>query len=382
MRVLSMAAPGSGLFLPTVPLAWALRAAGHEVLVANNAQAARTLVAAGLPAVDVCPGRDVFAEFLEASRAIHLTPPGEPRPRRGGLGLFGEEMAEGLLALARDFRPDLVLSTLEQGAGPLVAARLGIPLVEQSVRLAWAGGDEQAVGYRKSIAEYLQPTRVALRVAEPAAAAAVIDIRPPSMGGRDSVTEWPMRYVPYNESRLLPEWLLSAPVRPRVCLTLGSVLPLSGELGELSAFLDRCGDLDLEVVLAMGEEHASALGPVPGNVRVAGWVPLSALLPSCSAIVHHGGAGTSLTALAHGVPQLVLPRMADQPANAAVVAARGAGLLLAPEETNAASVEAALLRLLRETGPARVAREVRAEIAAQPSPADLVVRLESLAGRA
>lgn len=84
----------------------------------------------------------------------------------------------------------------------------------------------------------------------------------------------------------------------------------------------------------------------------------------------------------HGVPQLVLPRMADQPANAAVVAARGAGLSLAPEETNAASVEAALLRLLRETGPARVAGEVRAEIAAQPSPADLVVRLASLAGRA
>jgi UDP:flavonoid glycosyltransferase YjiC (YdhE family) len=187
--------------------------------------------------------------------------------------------------------------------------------------------------------------------------------------------------VPYNESRLLPEWLLSAPARPRVCLTLGSVLPLSGELGELSAFLNRCGDLDLEVVLAMGEEHAAALGPVPGNVRMAGWVPLSALLPSCSAIVHHGGAGTSLTALVHGVPQLVLPRMADQPANAAVVAARGAGLSLAPEETNAASVEAALLRLLREAGPARVAREVRAEIAAQPSPADLVVRLESLAGR-
>lgn len=378
MRVLSVAAPGSGLFLPTVPLAWALRAAGHEVLVANNAQAAKTLVAAGLTAVDVFPGRDVFAEFMEASRAIHRTPPGEPRPRRGGLGLFGEEMAEGLLAVARAFRPDLVLSTLEQGAGPLVAARLGVPYVEQSVRLAWAGADEQAVMYRKSIADYLEPTRERLGLPEPSAAAAAIDVRPPSMGGREGATDWSMRYVPYNESRLLPDWALAAPSRPRVCLTLGSVLPLSGDLSEVAAFLRECGGLDLELVLAMGEMRSAELGPVPDNVRLAGWVPLSAVLPSCSAIVHHGGAGTALTALAHGVPQLVIPRLADQPANAAVIAARGAGLVCSPGEADAAAVKASLLRLLREPEYLRTAREVRAEIAAQPSPAALVTRLEGL----
>ncbi|WP_344336467.1 nucleotide disphospho-sugar-binding domain-containing protein, partial [Kitasatospora putterlickiae] len=339
MRVLSVAAPGSGLFLPTVPLAWALRAAGHEVLVANNGKAAETLVAAGLPAVDVCPGHDVFAEFMAASRAINTAPPGAPRPRRGGLGLFGEEMAEGLLRVAEEFRPDLVLSTLEQGAGPLVAGALGVPHVEQSVRLAWAGGDEQAVTYRESIARYLEPTRLKLGLDEPAAAAAMIDVRPPSLGGRDDATEWSMRYVPYNESRLLPEWALAAPSRPRVCLTLGSVLPLSGELGELDAFLTECAALDFELVLAMGEDQAGALGPVPDNVRVAGWVPLSALLPSCAAIVHHGGAGTALTALVHGVPQLVVPRLADQPANAAVIHARGVGLARAPHEATAAAVK-------------------------------------------
>ena len=382
MRVLSMAAPGSGLFLPTVPLAWALRTAGHEVLVANNGTAAETLVAAGLQAVDVCPGRDVFAEFMEASRAINMTPPGAPRPRRGGLGLFGEEMAEGLLKVAKEFRPDLVLSTLEQGAGPLVATALGVPYVEQSVRLAWAGSDEQAVTYRRSIAQYLEPTRAKLGLDESDAAAAAIDVRPPSLGGRDDAAEWSMRYVPYNESRLLPEWALTAPSRPRVCLTLGSVLPLSGELGELAAFLRQCGGLDVELILAMGEEQAAALGPVPDNVRVAGWVPLSVLLPSCAAIVHHGGAGTALTALVHGVPQLVVPRLADQPANAAVIAARGVGLACSPHEATATAVRDGLLRLLDVPDYRRAADEVRAEIASRPSPASLVARLEELvAGR-
>ncbi|MFG2115439.1 nucleotide disphospho-sugar-binding domain-containing protein [Streptomyces sp. NPDC048718] len=380
MRVLSMAAPGSGLFLPTVPLAWALRTAGHEVLVANNGQAAETLVAAGLSAVDVCPGRDVFGEFMAASRAINMTLPGEPRPRRGGLGLFGEEMAEGLLKVAEEFRPDLVLSTLEQGAGPLVATALGVPYVEQSVRLAWAGSDEQATTYRRSIAEYLEPTRAKLGLDEPAAAAAAIDVRPPSMGGRDDAAEWSMRYVPYNESRLLPEWALEAPSRPRVCLTLGSVLPLSGELGELAAFLRECGGLDVEVILAMGEDQAAALGPVPDNVRVAGWVPLSTLLPTCAAIVHHGGAGTALTALVHGVPQLVVPRLADQPVNAAVIEARGVGLARAPHEATAAAVKDGLLRLLDVPDYQLAAREVQAEIASRPSPAALVARLEKLVG--
>jgi UDP:flavonoid glycosyltransferase YjiC (YdhE family) len=159
------------------------------------------------------------------------------------------------------------------------------------------------------------------------------------------------------------------------------VLPLSGDLSELGAFLQECGGLDIEVILAMGEEQAVALGPVPDNVRVAGWIPLSTVLPTCAAIVHHGGAGTALTALAHGVPQLVIPQLADQPANAAVIAARGVGLACSPDEADAASVKASLLRLLELPDYRRTAREVQAEIAAQPSPSDLVARLEELAGR-
>jgi UDP:flavonoid glycosyltransferase YjiC (YdhE family) len=37
------------------------------------------------------------------------------------------------------------------------------------------------------------------------------------------------------------------------------------------------------------------LGPLPANIRVVGWIPLDDLLPTCTAIVYHGGAGTTLT---------------------------------------------------------------------------------------
>ena len=64
MRVLCTAVPGSGLFLPTVPLAWALRAAGHEVLLLNNGVGARAAAGAGLSTMDV----EVLSQVLEQAK--------------------------------------------------------------------------------------------------------------------------------------------------------------------------------------------------------------------------------------------------------------------------------------------------------------------------
>src|SRR5262249_33834850 len=56
---------------------------------------------------------------------------------------------------------------------------------------------------------------------------------------------------------------------------------------------------------------------LPDGVRHFAWVPLSKLLPHASALVHHGGIGTSAAALAAGIPQVVMPFSHDQPDNAA-----------------------------------------------------------------
>ncbi len=379
MRVLAMAAPGSGMFLPTIPLAWALRAAGHEVLIANNGESVKAIVRAGFSAVDVCPDRDVFNDFLDASVAINTTPAGQPRPKRGGLGLFGEEMAEGLLTLAKDFRPDVVLATLEQGAGPLIASALHVPHVEQSIRLAWAGSEAQARHYRNAIAEYMEPTRIRLGLPQPTVEqTTVIDVRPPSMGGVTTATQWLMRYVPYNESRLIPAWVVTKPLLPRICVTMGSGLPASVVLDGLKGLLAELADLDVELVLALGEIDMSSIGPLPDNVRHVGWMPLSAILPSCAAIAHHGGSGTSLTSLAYGVPQIVIPRNADQPANGAVLARRGVGICYDLANVTPEELQIGLRRLLTESSFRDSAAEVQNEIAAQPSPADIVARIEDL----
>ncbi|CAM5717085.1 hypothetical protein SVIOM342S_07858 [Streptomyces violaceorubidus] len=69
--------------------------------------------------------------------------------------------------------------------------------------------------------------------------------------------------------------------------------------------LEAIDGLDIEVVATLGAEERRLLTHVPDNVRLVDHVPLHAL-PSCAAIVHHGGAGTWSTALAKGVPQIAM----------------------------------------------------------------------------
>jgi UDP:flavonoid glycosyltransferase YjiC (YdhE family) len=111
--------------------------------------------------------------------------------------------------------------------------------------------------------------------------------------------------------------------------------------------------------------NARLLGPV--KELVAQWRPdlvVDEPLACADAIVHHGGAGTVLAALAFGVPQLVIPGPGDRRHNGELVARRGAGLTGAP-------VRSTIIRLLADDGLRSAAAEVRAEIAAMPDPADV-----------
>lgn len=69
---------------------------------------------------------------------------------------------------------------------------------------------------------------------------------------------------------------------------------------------------------------------LPATVRHVDYVPFSALLPRAAAIVHHGGIGTTAHALAAGIPQLVVPRIYDQPDNAGHIRRLGVGDRLGP----------------------------------------------------
>jgi len=108
----------------------------------------------------------------------------------------------------------------------------------------------------------------------------------------------------------------------------------------------------------MGDAAVAALPP--SRVRVLRWAPQNELLATggIALFLSHGGASSTYEALYHGVPLVVMPCSAEQPANAARVAASGAGLTLPqrpPVGDVAAAVTAALAGLPSLAAGARAA---------------------------
>jgi UDP:flavonoid glycosyltransferase YjiC (YdhE family) len=88
-------------------------------------------------------------------------------------------------------------------------------------------------------------------------------------------------------------------------------------------------------------------------------------------VIHHEGAGTTLSALAAGVPQVVVPQGADQFLNAASVSERGCATTADMAST---AIRAGLRRALSGEFDAAT-RDVREEIGLLPSPTDVAARL-------
>jgi len=104
-------------------------------------------------------------------------------------------------------------------------------------------------------------------------------------------------------------------------------------------------------------------------------VPQAAVMADASAVVGHGGSGSTLAALAAGVPQALVPLFVDGPANARRVQELGAGLALhdGPEGLSEAVGE-----LLTDAGYRAAARAVADEIRALPPVEDAVALLEAV----
>ena len=205
-----------------------------------------------------------------------------------------------------------------------------------------------------------------------------LDIYPPSMrlGSHDHVPQpQPLRPVPFDAVREVAG-PVAAGDRPLVYLTFGTVF---NDQRLFSAAMEGLGRLDVDVLATVGPAaDPAALGAVPPNVRVERYVPQTAVLPHCAAVVSHAGSGTFLASLGLGMPQLCLPQAADQFINAGQGAVAGAALSLTPAEASADAIAGAVERLLTEPAYRDAAGRIRDEIAGMPGPDDLAAVLEDL----
>src|SRR3954449_8984403 len=134
MRVLVVASPLPGHVLPLVPLATALRAAGHDVLVATAGDAL-SVCPEGLATVDVAPRLRMRPLFL-GLMARHPRLAREEMAGRGGtrvvgllFGAIGDRMAEGLVGAAERLGPEWVVHEPLAVAAAEAAGRQHVPSV-------------------------------------------------------------------------------------------------------------------------------------------------------------------------------------------------------------------------------------------------------------
>lgn len=400
MRVLVTTWAWNSHYLPLVPMVWALRAAGHEVRVASQPRLAPVITESGGVAVPVGPDLDHDEVRATAMRELSLRAvPDAPaagesmagwQPQRRAkvaqvfsvFTAYSAAMLDDLLAYARWWQPDLVLYDPTTYAGPLVAAALGIPAVRHT------HGVDVTYQAREVVTELVAPLAERIGVPEFGTADIVgtrtVDPCPPSLQFDSPVDRAPVRYVPYNGPAVLPEWLRgNENNRSRVCITWGTSTSrlAGGDTFLPPKLIAWTRELDCEVIACVGAADAAALGTVPDNVRIAESLPLHLVLPSCAAIIHQGGNGTLLTAGYYGVPQLALPQLPDQTFHTRQLAAAGVGRMLRSDEVGQDTVLAELEKLLHGKESADAAAALRAEMHAQPTPADVVAQLEAVASR-
>jgi UDP:flavonoid glycosyltransferase YjiC (YdhE family) len=361
-----------------VPVAWACRARGHDVLVASQPGLTETIQRTGLPAAPVGHDVDVVPTFRDiALPAAASRPRGGPRVLRL-LTSLAEAMVDDLIELARRWRPDLIVFEPTAFAGPLAAAALGVPAVRHLYGTDLLGA---AGGF---LADVLGPLRDRLGVDDLDAFGAVtVDPCPEGLGVPTGSRRLPMRYVPYNGSGVLPPELPRSPGRPRVCVTWGTTMSrLHPDLFLSGPVVRALGELDVDVVVAATPGQLDLLGPLPPRAQVVESVPLHLLLPTCDAVVAHGGAGTLLTALAHGLPQLLVPRLPDHVRHAGRLAEAGAGVVLDASSADAAAIGSGLTELLATPAYRTAATRLRDAMLDAPPPTEIVRELEHIAAGA
>jgi len=389
MRVLFATTANDGHFGPLIPFARACAAAGHEVRVAAPESYAAALDRAGFAHE---PFADAPREQIGPIMASLPTLPFEEADDVVIREVFARVDAQAGLPAVMDtvdhWRPDVVLRESAELASLAAAERAGVPHVHVCI-----GMHEVATRFAGAIVEPLEELgrRAGLadgQASRALAAETVFSLVPEAVD--HAVGEVPPEaaaYLRFHEpapatgAEGLPAW--GDPGLPLVYVTFGSVTGSLGHFGDVyREALDGLADLDARVLMTVGRRLDPAeLGPWPANAHVEQWWPQGELLTHAAAMVGHGGFGTTMGALAAGVPQVVMPIFTfDQVVNGAHVAAVGAGLAVSMGPGAVTRACSDVRTLLTAPSYTAAAQRVALQLADLPRPDEAVPVLAGLVG--
>jgi UDP:flavonoid glycosyltransferase YjiC (YdhE family) len=374
MRFLFSFIGGNGHFEPLVPLARAAVTMGHTVAFACG------------PAMVPVVERASFTVFplgagsAETPERLPLRPLDQDREEAEFRDLFAYQGALDRVPLISEvcatWSPDVVICDEADFGAMLAAERVGLPyasvlvMIEGSfVRPAFISGalNDVRAAYNlppdqelKMLDRYLVLSHVPSSFRNPASPlpSTAHLFRPP---------------LPASAHTQRPAWATSIADAPAIYFTLGTVF--NTESGDLFArVIEGLQALSANVLITVGRHIDPAeFGTQPANITIERYIPQHQILPYCDLVISHGGSGSLLGSLSHGLPTLLLPLGADQFLNATRCAQLGLGRWLDPLVATPAHVHDAVQLLLSDPSYRQAARQMQQEIQHLPE-VELAIR--------
>lgn len=175
----------------------------------------------------------------------------------------------------------------------------------------------------------------------------------------------------------VPAWLAELP-RPAAYVTFGTV-PVFSRPEIIQAAVEAVQPLVAAVVVTTGPNPPELVPSRSPDVHVD-YLPQSHVLPRVDLVVSHGGAGTTVGALAHGLPHVVMPVLApSQQRNAARTEALGLGRMV-PVDATVARLREAAREVLHDGAYRETCGAARATLEQLPSVDDALGLVERRAG--
>ena len=381
MRILFTFIGGNGHFEPLVPIARAAAAVGHTVAFGCGPSMAAIVEAAGFTVFTLGTGTGSAPERLPLRPLDVEREEQEFRDRFAHGGAQYRAPLTGALCTA--WQPDVLVCDETDFGGMLAAERLGLPYA--TVLVLAAGGSFMRPEVIGAVLNELRAEHGLPPDPQLAMLSRYLVLAPFSPSYRDPTYPLPATAHAFRPPMIgtagdtPPTWSSVLPGAPTVYFTLGTIYNMeSGDL--FMRVLAGLRALPVNVVVTVGQHIDPAeFGPQPANIHIARYIPQLDVLPYCDLVVSHGGSGSVIGALAHGLPSVLIPMGADQPLNAARCKELGVARVLDAVKATPQAVREAVARVLEDPSYRQAAERIQDEIAGLPGPEQTIMLLERLA---
>ena len=339
-RYLWLSHSGGGNLPPSLGVALKLRDRGHEVVFLVRPEHAGRVEAEGLRAI----------ALEDAYTRLDAYPPMGPITPTACMLTSPDVTAEIERVVAAE-APDTLMIDAMFPAALSVAPSFGLPtalfchtFLWRQVD-AWQGIFDKLYAMRaKAGFEPLPDMRTLWKAQDRMIVTSVAAFDDGPLPGWDHVRH--VGPVLGNEARAAaidPPWAEDDPT-PLALLSF-TTTELAGA-DKFQTALDALADLPVHVMATAGGAFDPAEVAAPANAHVVAYADHEPVLKRAALTVTHGGHGTMMRALKHGVPMVVIPGFPhDQVPNAAAIRKWGAGIAL-PGDADAAAIRAAAQTIL------------------------------------